>query len=383
MINVEDKTKCSGCEACVNCCPAKAIIMQKDEEGFFYPRVTKEACTECGLCEKVCPYLNRAETCTDLCDCYTALNPRPEDRAISSSGGIFIQLARWTIKHNGIVFGARFDENWLVYHDSSQTENDLIPLVGSKYLQSRINDAFERVKTHLNNNKMVLFVGTSCQIAGLKKYLGREHGNLICVDFICLGIPSPTIWAEYLNTFFDAKDIRYINFKDKSYGWNCFSLKIQLKNDVFIQKGWENPFFLGYFRGYYSRPSCSQCIFKTGNRVSDITISDCWGSSTIAPDMDDNKGLSSVVCHTKKGRDVFLETCAPHSYKKARFEDILKFNENYYKSAPMNTNRDIFWHDFKNLTRPDLFSKYCSVEKEKLSDSLKKLSRKVIKLLRR
>lgn len=139
MIRIIDKSKCCGCNACVQRCPKQCISMREDEEGFLYPYVDIPSCVDCGICEKVCPVLNLEEPRKPL-QVFAAKNKNEDQRLRSSSGGIFILLAEQTICEGGVVFGARFDKNWEVEHCYAETLEELEPLMRSKYVQSRIGN---------------------------------------------------------------------------------------------------------------------------------------------------------------------------------------------------------------------------------------------------
>lgn len=381
MINIIEKKRCSGCSACYNICPVDAISMECDNEGFLYPRVNEEKCINCGMCENTCPYVSRKERNTDLNKCFAAYNKNDVEREMSSSGGIFILLAKKILQEGGVVYGAAYDGEFLVYHKYIDDMADIRDLVGSKYMQSRIGKSFSVVKKFLKQNRKVLFVGTSCQIGGLRAYLQREYKNLVCVDFICLGTPSPKVWKDYLVTYFPNHNIKFVNFKNKEIGWHNFSLNIITDKGDYCKSGRDTYFFTGYFKHIYSRPSCSECIFKNGNRDSDITISDCWGYHYIAPEMDDNKGLSSIECHSKLGLDLFESIKESLAWKEANVEDVLKYNSNYCKSASMGIEREDFWHDYEILDKKTLFEKYCSPPKVSLRARIKKWLKIKIKRL--
>lgn len=374
MIEILDKKKCSGCAACYNICPVKAIKMAPDQEGFFYPEIDEKVCIKCNQCEVVCPYQNRVERETDIRMCFAGYNKNDHERVHSSSGGIFVLLAKEVLDKGGIVFGAAYDDDFLVYHSAAENFEELKKLIGSKYLQSRIGDSFSYVRKLLNKGKQVLFVGTSCQIAGLRGYLKKDYASLVCVDFICLGIPSPKVWKDYLDTYFKGEEIQYVNFKNKNLGWHQFSLNIKTDKRNFCRNGRETLFFSGYFKHLYSRPSCSECIFKHGNRDSDITISDCWGYQYIAPELDDNRGLSSIECHSQKGLELFELIKDNLVWKNANIEDVLKYNSNYCTAVPMGEHRADFWRDYDRLDKDKLFKKYCSPEK---TDLFKRIKNKV------
>ena len=156
MIRILDKVKCCGCEACVQICPKHCIAFEQDSEGFRYPLVDETKCIDCGLCEKVCPVLNIDEARKPLSS-YAALNENEEERLKSSSGGIFILLAKRTIAEGGVVFGAKFDEHWNVVHAFAENETELTAFMGSKYVQSRIRDTFFQAKSQGRKRKDSLF----------------------------------------------------------------------------------------------------------------------------------------------------------------------------------------------------------------------------------
>lgn len=364
MIEIKDKLKCSGCSACDNICPVDAIEMKPDEEGFLYPHVNRKKCIDCGKCDNVCPYVQGCYPDDDLEYCIAAYNKNEEERGVSSSGGMFILLAKEVIKDGGVVFGAAFDEDWNVHHTSSDTVEGLYRLVGSKYVQSQIGKIYLEVKEILDQGRTVLFAGCSCQIAGLRAFLNQNYSNLLCVDLICLGVPSPQIWNDFLDLYFDRSKIKYINFKDKNLGWNKFSVRIDSTDDEYLVEGKLVPYMTGYFRSLYSRPSCSDCRFKKGNKHSDITIADCWGYDYIAPELHDNRGISCMIVHNEIGLS-YLERIKPYlAWKKANIEDIRVHNKNYCTPETLGRYRDDFWRDYILLSKEEVFYRYCTKGKE-------------------
>lgn len=201
MINIINKKDCCGCAACVQRCPRHCITLKEDEEGFLYPDVDLDACVDCHLCEKVCPLINRPEK---ICpsEVLAVKNRNEEERMASSSGGVFIALAKKIIEQGGVVFGAVFDDNWEVVHTYTETLEGVRPMMGSKYVQSRMENTFREAETFLKDGRKVLFSGTPCQITGLHNYLRKDYPNLLAVDFLCHGVPSPGVWRRYLEETF-------------------------------------------------------------------------------------------------------------------------------------------------------------------------------------
>ena len=246
MIEIVDKHKCCGCAACVQVCPKQCISFNEDEQGFRYPSVDNVVCVNCGLCERVCPVLNQDESKQPL-QVYAAKNPNEKIRLMSSSGGIFTMLAESIIDQGGVVFGARFDEKWEVEHAYTETKDGLEPFRGSKYVQSRIGNTYQQVKEFLLSGREVLFTGTPCQIAGLKRFLRRDYENLLTVDVVCHGVPSPLVWRTYLKDFVmcpkgttekntvsislnEKPVITGISFRDKSTGWKKYGFIVHGKS---------------------------------------------------------------------------------------------------------------------------------------------------------
>lgn len=335
--------------------------MHEDEEGFLYPQVDDSLCIDCGLCEKVCPVLNQEERRTPI-SCYAAVNPNIVVRKESSSGGIFTMLAENVIDDGGVVFGAAWDERWRVIHKYTETKEGLAAFRGSKYVQSVIGDTYKQAEHFLKAGKKVLFSGTPCQIAGLRKFLRKNYDNLLAVDFICHGVPSPGVFRWYLqeeiNKCADQKggknnivslspiysipkgnvilpkgfSIEDICFRDKREGWKKFSFGLTLAEAMADGKHnsislsytlHEHPFLKGFLNNYYLRPSCHRCPAKQFKSGSDITLADYWGYRGVNI-KDDDTGISAILVSSEKGLNAFLETDCTRV--EVPYSDILRIN---------------------------------------------------------
>ena len=309
MITITDKSQCCGCSACAQRCPKQCISMQMDNEGFLYPQVDISKCIDCHLCEKVCPVINQYEARTPL-NVYAAKNSDDEVRHQSSSGGIFTLLAEQTIKDGGVVFGACWDKEWNVKHDSVDNISDLYRFRSSKYLQSVIGDNYLKAEHFLKTGRKVMFTGTPCQIAGIKHFLRKEYDNLLTVEVICHSVPSPRVWQQYLTTRlntlkWEKSDIRNISFRDKKTGWKTYSFVIENKDgNSFIELSSKNAFMRGFLADLYTRPSCHACPAKQLKSGSDITLGDFWSIESLMPEIDDDKGVSAIIVNTDKGKQV-------------------------------------------------------------------------------
>ena len=353
MIKINDKSKCSGCYACISICPKQAMSMKVDEEGFWYPQIDTGKCVECGLCEKVCQAIEPI-TIERKPLAYACNHKDVTIRMVSSSGGAFTAIASHIIGHGGIVFGAGFDENYMVQHISVETVEDLWKIRGSKYVQSMIGDTYICVKEELEKGRLVLFTGTPCQIDGLLHYLRKGYDNLYTQDIICHGVPSLKVWQKYLGFQQDrfksqiAHDPQ-ISFRNKKNGWEMYSQFLPFENGKEYCVYHRDDLFMKVFLQNLSlRPSCYNCHSKTLNRNSDITLADFWGIKQICPEMHDGKGTSLVILNTEKGNQLFKEVRCRLYVKEISLYEAVENNSSAYRSVPKPQKRKWF---FKNLEK--------------------------------
>lgn len=348
--------------------------MQEDEEGFLYPIVDQEVCIDCGLCEKVCPVLNQGEERKPL-QVYAANNTNEEIRMQSSSGGVFTLLAETIIQEGGVVFGARFNDDWEVIHDYTETQEGLATFRGSKYVQSRIGDSYCQAEQFLKKGRKVLFSGTPCQIAGLNLFLRKEYNNLLTVDFICHGVPSPGVWKSYLEELIalqgnrknsvlshskpiilnSIRDISRIEFRNKRLGWKKYSFALTLsvpdghgtKNTVLLSEPYnENIFMKGFLADLYLRPSCYACPAKCLKSGSDITVGDYWGIQNVMPEIDDDKGICCLMVNTDKGGQL-LPSKEWIEYRNSDYSTVIKYNMACVVSVAPNLKRKLFFDKYQ------------------------------------
>ena len=377
MIEILDKNNCCGCEACVQACPKRCISFEEDAEGFRYPLVDKTVCIGCGLCEKVCPVLNQAEERKPL-EVYAAKNHDEQELLKSSSGGIFILIAKTVIHHGGVVFGAKFDKEWNVIHAYAETGGDVEAFMGSKYVQSRIGNTYKEAKSFLETGRQVLFSGTSCQIAGLKRFLRKKYDNLLTVDVICHGVPSPKVWRMYLeeikrnarkgensvsyplthliserDAHGESIQIKSISFRDKRLGWKKYSFALTLAKAIADGKQntvslscihREDPYMKVFLKNIILRPSCYSCSAKGGRSMSDITIADFWGVEKVLPDFDDDRGVGLLMVNTEQGKKI-VSSLDVDKFP-VSLTDAIRGNLAYIKAVLPNSHRNKF---FQNL----------------------------------
>lgn len=348
------KEDCSGCQACKQICPRNAIDMIEDEEGFLYPKKNSN-CIECGLCEKICPLQNKILNKTIEQKVYAGEYKDKDILRKSSSGGAFTAICNSFCDENYVIFGAKFDNNFHVKHDYIEDINEIDIFRKSKYVQSDINKMYLKVKEFLNQGKKVVFSGTPCQIAGLKSFLNnKEFENLLCVDIICHGVPSAKVWNQYIK-YVEKKynsRIKEINFREKiieDKKYNSRNLKIKLENGKIITENSNKSYYLkGFHNKLFYRPSCEKCKFANSNRISDITIGDCWGINKIHPELDVHKGVSLIVINTEKGNKIKEKLEEYMNLQKLDLNFAIKENAQFREPTKFHKNRDKFYKSIDN-----------------------------------
>lgn len=384
MIQIIKKEDCVGCNACVQRCPKQCISMHEDEQGFLYPKVDVSLCINCGICEKVCPVINQAEPKKPL-TVYAARNLDPEVQKNSSSGGVFYALAKSIIEEGGVVFGAKFNNKWEVVHDYAETLEGVKAFQGSKYVQSRIGDNYAKAEKFLKDGRKVMFTGTPCQLAGLRLFLRKDYGDqLLKVDVVCHGVPSPLVWREYLryitarpkgapagkNTDFISLNgipaLAGISFRDKKLGWEKFGFSVRAaatkgsgKNsdfpsairqttevkDFFFEPLDVNLFMQIFLKDLDLRPSCYDCPAKSGKSNSDLTIADFWGIRFAYPELYDFNGVSLILGLSEKGH-LTLSSIPEISMTEVEYKHALNANPSIERSATVPKQYNLFWREF-------------------------------------
>lgn len=378
MIDIKEKKDCCGCHACASVCAHRAITMQTDAEGFLYPVVDKDACTDCGLCEQVCPVIHQASPNRPL-KVYAARSYDEDLRRQSSSGGVFTLLAEAVIREGGVVFGAMFDEEWNVVHAWTETIDGLATFRGSKYVQSTIGNAYKEAKDFLKQGRKVLFTGTPCQIAGLKRYLRKDYENLLAVDIICHGVPSPLVWQKYLNELCVKNRITGISFREKTNGWARYSFRLcssAPKDGDLLQPSSENAFMRGFLSHLSLRPSCHACPSKNGKSESDISIADFWGIEKYNSKFADNKGTSAVLVYTDKGQDLLNKVSVlKEEHPLEQFEREVT---TFFRSVEAHPKRSVFFERLDKAPLKELVEEYVPKKKPVRKSLLKRIAKKIM-----
>lgn len=305
-MNILDfEKKCSGCAACVDSCPFDAISISQDIDGFYTPTVNSEKCVNCQKCVNVCPALD-TEVPETKREFFYGWNNDEEIRKISSSGGLFTVFANKVLSEGGVVFGAIYSEDFKRVIITSTENAPLSSMRTSKYVQSNAAGAYRQMESFLNIGRKVLFCAAPCQIAGARKFFGNKYENLILVDFLCGGFPSPSFYSQYI-TWIENKmrsQITHINFRDKKKGWSKSGIKISFKNGKeYFATPFYDPYYYYYCTHLIRNSSCLGCKFRE-SRYTDITIADFWGFKKLNTP-NDEKGMSLIITYNDKGKCFF------------------------------------------------------------------------------
>ncbi|MDO4817854.1 MAG: polysaccharide pyruvyl transferase family protein [Akkermansia sp.] len=332
---------CTGCSACSQRCPAHAISMEPDEEGFIRARVDAAACIHCGLCNKVCPAAgDKATNPVEPLAAYAAWNGNEDELKLSSSGGIFSLLARRTLALGGVVCGSVYDDAGIVHHAFAEDEAGLARMRGSKYVQSEMRDCYGKTMEFLRQGRHVLFTGVPCQVGGLRSYLGREYDNLLTMEIICEGAPSPGLFALHLRQQCpELRKVHYLSFRDKRSGWAKL-LVVDYETESGERRQFTSPAREdGYMRAMSGALSqgrnCYNCRFREGRSGADISIGDMWAISIVAPEIPHPRGgASTVFTNTPKGAAAYAEVAGRLAFNKTIHPLAATVNNGYVYRAP-------------------------------------------------
>lgn len=354
-----NKNECTGCFACYNVCPKNAINMIEDKCGYIYPQIDDKKCINCKLCEKICPAINKVKFNAPI-KCYAGKVKDIQKLAMATSGGIATQISEYFIDNNGIVYGASFVKNCGIEHIRVDNKKELDKLRGSKYVHSYIKDSYKLVKKDLTDNKNVLFIGTPCQIAGLKKYLMKEYENLYTIDVICHGVPSQKFLQNEIYRIREDLNIDRVNFRDKKYNERTFSI---VKNDIDVFKEqWEqSPYFYTFMKSIICRENCYNCNYAKSERCSDLTIGDFWGLKEDSKFYNEkNKGVSVLLPCTEKGIELIKNISNLILLEERNINEAIDGNDQLKFPALKNDKAE----KFKKCYQGDFYKTYKKVMKK-------------------
>ena len=382
MIIIDDKRKCSGCMACKNACASGAITMKYDSEGFWYPEVNKDLCSNCGQCEIVCPFHDSnhgvpGKNASFRTEYYAAQLIDKRILSEVSSGGAFQAIATAVLDEGGIVYGVAQEDVDHIFHIRASSIEELKQTRRSKYFQSDINDTFRRAQKDLQRGKIVLFSGTGCQIAGLNCFLRKSYDKLITCEVVCHGVPSRFVWECYRKEKEKIVGKRIVDlvFRDKSKGWNNNQYKITYEDgSTEFERSTVHLFHAGYLQGYFYRPSCGECVFASMPRVADVTLADFWSYHGLIKTK--NLGVSLIAINNSNG-EVVLEKARKYLHLEQTTRESALGSCRHMDEFPVeNPQREIF-------IRETLKYGYFTTAQEYIKHDDSHLKQIILKLVRR
>ena len=380
-MSVQSITKyCTGCRTCEQLCSQGAIRMISDKEGFLTANINNEKCIECGLCLKRCPQNVMVEKNTPL-QSLAVRDKNIEELYNSASGGAFVVAARKILEHGGVVIGAAYNDDMSVSHIIVDQLENLQKLQSSKYVQSNTEHTYSQVKELLKNNRLVLYSGTPCQISGLKLFLKKQYDNLYTMDLICHGVPSPKLFAKYIDWMGQKMNGRIItyNFRDKSCGWGL-DYMTKTKTKTKTNPTSLDPYYYHFLKGTTYRECCYNCNYCQKERVSDITIGDYWGIEKEHPHFYSPNGVSCLLINTEKGRKLWNLVSNDFFSLESSFDKIAKYNHNLIYPTKRKSLRDTIYQHIDEMDCGDFFSTQLKIPFN-LKTRIKKIFPKWIKIL--
>ena len=324
--------ECTGCMACVDSCNHNALNVSLNEEGHIVPLIDKNKCVNCGLCEKSCPVVaNLPYSDSPKAEAFAAWAKDKTVRMNSATAGAFSAMAQYVLAQGGVVCGASNVDGVHVRHICIENINELHKLQGSKYTQSNAKGIYKTAYNYLKQDKLVLFSGTGCQVAGLYGFLGKHKykGRLITIDLICGGVPSRLLIDKFIEGEpYQVKEI--VSFRTKEHGWAPHGFKYNLKvmdvdGNIHDYTNKRNLISTGFACEMTNRYSCYRCKFAGTHRMSDFTIGDYWGVADFK--QQHYEGVSAVIAHSNESI-VFLDEVNKYlEVHSADLSDIVAHNK--------------------------------------------------------
>ena len=328
MQEICSKDKCSGCTACMNMCAQGAIAMQSDACGFSFPVINQEACVDCGLCTQTCPANNPVELEMPQA-CYAMTIKKEKKLLTCASGGAATVISQYVLQQGGVVYGCSGKNPRNVHHVRVEEMDGLEELKKSKYVQSELGLTFQGIKADLKGNRMVLFVGTPCQVAGLKGFLHRDYPNLLTIDLACHGVPSQKMLNDNLKHYcLDDKEI-CVAFRRKHQDGKYYAIEYGLEirsGQTYTFKPYNKDYYMfGFLKGLILRESCYICPYAQNHRAGDLTLCDFWG---LQPDagFEVGKGVSAVFVNTDRGNAFFEKIKDKVTWKQREVAEATRWN---------------------------------------------------------
>ncbi|MCH1982936.1 Coenzyme F420 hydrogenase/dehydrogenase, beta subunit C-terminal domain [Ruminococcus sp. OA3] len=341
-----------GCTACYSTCSHGAVKMKQSEKGFYISFIDTEKCTQCGLCEKICPVLNKSTIDRDLSGvkCYATYTLDEESRMKSTSGGVFYELAKRIIHDGGAVCGCIWDKDFVAKHVCTDDLNIVEKMRGSKYVQSDLGNCLKEVK-NISKTRKVLFCGLPCQVTALKNSI-KDTDNILSISLICGGCPSPEVWRLYKEDLEkrEQSKITYINHRSKSKGWLVANMQFDFQSGNSIHEViMQNIYGANYVKGLTICGACFECSFKINSLNTDIIIGDHWGINKKMMKGCKNKGASVVIPLTLNGKKIFSDIESLFNWEMENLDNVITVNPPLVEKHKRNNKRDSFFNSLHTL----------------------------------
>lgn len=366
---------CSGCGICKASCYHNAIQMKENEDGFLVPIIDESLCVRCGRCERLCPVLCKLATFEFEQKVYIACN---NDRSVvkkSSSGGLFFELANYVITNNGVVYGAAWGKELSVNHIRIDSKNDVQRLLKSKYVQSNINEMIPQIKNDINNGLLILFSGTPCQVAAIRKYFGYNYKKLICVDIVCHGVPNKRFFNDFICYFEKRKKdkVQLYCFREKNKYIGSYATRIVGQKRQYIKTWRSLSYSYLFMNGFIFRESCYNCQYACKERVGDISLGDFWGAKRYHSAFDTDYGASMVMVNTDNGEWLFNKIETEICYEVSKYEYAAANNAQIVHPFSRPAERDQLFHEWNFGGYDAVYHFYKSKVKGIWKDTLKNI----------
>ena len=344
---LEKHSLCCGCGACASVCPANAISIGRNTNGFFRACVDEASCIHCGICNEVCPFQG-SNYSKDLFEAslYSYKDHEKDVLLHTSSGGLGYRLGTYFHDQGYAVVGCKYDiENQMARHDIVYPHDNIEKLKefnGSKYLQSEFASALKEV---MSIELPIAIFGTPCQIAGARKLL-KNKSNIIYVDLICHGIPSYESYRKYLkylshNKGFDVENLS-INFRYKKKGWHTKYQRISGDKKTLIMSEKHDPYMRIFNHSICYGKCCYECRWRLSS-AADIRLGDYWGRRF----RKDETGVSMTVAVTDVGCCVLRKAGINGNLIRESFDDYLN------SQLTRNIHQPIFWEQVIEMLKDE------------------------------
>lgn len=384
-----EKSLCSGCGACVKICPKNIISLERDNEGFLYPTIHDEgACIKCDLCRKVCPADNKVEG--EILESYYAQNKDKSILMNSTSGGVVSDICSSFLKEKGIVWGVEIQEDWKTRFVCISRKEEIQRIRGSKYVECIEPIPYLMILEQLKNNHKVCVFGTPCQIKAVYLFIKIKNKklleNLFLVDLFCYGVQSNFAWEKYLEEINPKhKKLSKLSMRKKEPSWEIYSMEIYFDDHTVYRKSrWQDAYLKSYSKGFFNRPSCSNCSAKSFPKVSDLTLGDFWSldGMNLKKEIQVKQGVSIILIHSEKGKKIFSDINESFIFSSISEVERKKLYPNLGNSNKASVHRDDFMKELENMAFSENVNRFTDSEiKKKIMFYVKKpLKRKLKKI---